>query len=165
MKKKQNNYAFIDSQNLNLGVRGLGWKLDFQKFRVYLREKWSVQKAYLFVGYVPENQNLYRALQEYGYLLIFKPVLKKSDGMKGNVDAELVLQAMIDYQDYEQAVIVTGDGDFACLVKYLHKQKKLSRLIVPNRQKYSVLLRRVLSIQSMTFINDLKKRLEYKQKK
>lgn len=33
---KQVTYAFIDSQNLNLGVRSLGWKLDFAKFRQYI---------------------------------------------------------------------------------------------------------------------------------
>ena len=64
MKKLENNYAFIDSQNVNLGIQELGWKLDFRKFRVYLREKYGVKKAYLFIGYLPENQNLYRSLQE-----------------------------------------------------------------------------------------------------
>ena len=37
MRKKENNYAFIDSQNLNLSIRALGWKLDFRRFRIYLR--------------------------------------------------------------------------------------------------------------------------------
>lgn len=58
MKKNENNYAFIDSNNLNLGVKELGWKLDFKKFRVYLAEKYGAAKAYLFVGYLPENQEL-----------------------------------------------------------------------------------------------------------
>lgn len=43
-------YAFIDSQNLNLGVRSQGWKLDWRKFRQYLRNKYNVGKAYLFIG-------------------------------------------------------------------------------------------------------------------
>ena len=91
MKKPRNNFAFIDSQNVNLGVQELGWKLDFKKFRIYLKEKYSVRKAYLFIGYLPENQNLYRSLQEFGYVLIFKPIMRNSDGeVKGNVDAELV---------------------------------------------------------------------------
>lgn len=29
MRSKDNNYAFIDSQNLNLSVQSLGWRLDF----------------------------------------------------------------------------------------------------------------------------------------
>ncbi len=36
------NFAFIDSQNLNLSIRALGWRLDFRRFRVYLKEKYEV---------------------------------------------------------------------------------------------------------------------------
>ena len=59
MKKKLNNYAFIDSQNLNLSIRSLGWKLDFARFRIYLKEKYGVTKAFLFIGYVEGNNDLY----------------------------------------------------------------------------------------------------------
>lgn len=64
MKKPGNNYAFIDSQNLNLGVQKLGWKLDYRKFRVYLLEKYAVQRAYIFIGFTSLNQGLYDRLQE-----------------------------------------------------------------------------------------------------
>ena len=118
------NYAFIDSQNLNLGTARLGWKLDYGRFRVYLRDKFGVTTAYMFIGYMPENQQLYSSLQKCGYVLVFKPVLQRKDGkVKGNVDAELVLQAMIDYGAYDQAIIVTSDGDFHCLVKYLYESR------------------------------------------
>src|SRR5712664_769372 len=51
----------------------------------------------------------------------FKEVTIRADGKpKANVDAELVLQAMLDYPHYERAVIVTNDGDFACLVRHLY---------------------------------------------
>ncbi|MDP2790072.1 MAG: NYN domain-containing protein [bacterium] len=90
------NFAFIDSQNVNLGIRELGWRLDFKRFRVYLKEKYDVERAYIFIGYMPENQKLYTRLQEFGYILIHKPILRYKDGtVKGNCDAELVLQAMI----------------------------------------------------------------------
>lgn len=114
MRKIENNYAFIDSQNVNLSIQESGWKLDFRRFRIYLKEKYGVEKAYLFIGYLPENQDLYKSLQESGYVLIFKPVLRiNEDGkVKGNVDAELVLHSMIEYPNYEKVVIVTGDGDF-----------------------------------------------------
>ena len=39
--EKKKVYAFIDSQNLNLGVRSQGWKLDFSKFRQYLHDKYK----------------------------------------------------------------------------------------------------------------------------
>ena len=148
MKKTKVNskiYAFIDSQNLNLGTQLNGWKLDFGKFRNYLLTKFHVTKTYLFIGYIEGNSNLYRYLQEVGYILIFKQVLeiKKNNKatVKGNVDAELVLHSMIEYSNYNQAIIVSGDGDFYCLIEHLEKNLKLAKIIVPN-QKYSSLLRK-----------------------
>ncbi len=138
-------YAFIDAQNLNLGVRSQGWRLDWRKFRQYLRNKYGVVKAYLFIGQVAGNESLYTSLQENGYVLIFKPTLQRKVGgktvIKGNIDAELVLHAMIQYKNYHKAVIVTGDGDFHCLVEYLAEQNKLLHIMPPNRH-YSGLLRR-----------------------
>ena len=91
MEKKKNNYAFIDSQNLNLSIRELGWKLDWQRFRIYLKEKYGISKAFLFIGFLEGNNDLYKSLQDAGFICIFKPTLKYKDGTtKGNCDAELV---------------------------------------------------------------------------
>ncbi len=145
MDKKQNNYAFIDSQNVNLGVKSQGWKLDFFRFRRFLQDKYGVEKAFLFIGYIPGNQILYTGLQKAGYICVFKPTLLiKENGnakVKGNVDAELVLHAMIEYSNYKKAVIVSGDGDFYCLIEYLEENGKLLKVIVPNK-RFSSLLRK-----------------------
>ncbi len=143
--KKKSNYAFIDSQNLNLGIRSQGWKLDWRKFRQYLRNKYLVEKAYLFIGHVSGNESLYASLQESGYILIFKPTIERRDKgtvvIKGNVDAELVLHAMIQFKNYEKAVIVSGDGDFHCLIEHLETKGKLLKVLAPTRH-YSSLLRK-----------------------
>jgi uncharacterized LabA/DUF88 family protein len=137
-------YAFIDSQNLNLGVRSQGWRLDFARFRIYLKDKYKVKTAFLFIGYIPKNKSLYQFLEKSGYKLIYKPVLESKRPKvktKGNVDAELVLYTMIEFPKYDKAIIVSGDGDFYCLVEYLEKKRKLAKVIVPNK-KYSSLLRK-----------------------
>ena len=141
---KKTIYAFIDSQNLNLGIKFQGWSLDFARFRVYLRDKYEVNKAFLFIGFIPKHKSLYTFLDNAGYTLIFKPVLelRKPHKPKGNVDAELVLHAMIEYNNYKQAIIISGDGDFHCLIEYLEKQGKLLNIIIPNSKKYSALLRK-----------------------
>jgi len=128
-----------------------------KKIRRYLSEKYAVETAYLFVGYIEENQDLYQALQKCGYILIFKELLQYKTGeVKGNCDAELVLQAMIDYKKYDKAVIVSGDGDFACLVRYLYKMDKLEKVLVPNKMKYSALLKKTAG-QHLAHMNDLKR--------
>jgi len=165
MKKHANNYAFIDSQNLNLNIRNQGWILDFKRFRVYLKDKYGVSKAFLFIGYVEANKKLYAFLKHAGFICIFKPTLVHKDGStKGNCDAELVLQAMIEYKNYKKAVIVSGDGDFHCLIKYLFENKKLEVLIIPNRYQFSALLKFRIFRPYLRFMNDLKERLSYKRK-
>jgi uncharacterized LabA/DUF88 family protein len=161
--KQTTTYAFIDSQNLNLAIRDLGWKLDFARFRVYLKDKFEVEKAYIFIGYLPNNQELYSFLQDSGFHCIFRPTLTYKDGKtKGNCDAELVLQAMIDLNEYDKAVIVTGDGDFYCLVNHLIEKHKLGMLLVPDRHKYSALLKFKEFKPFTCYMNDLRKKLEYK---
>jgi uncharacterized LabA/DUF88 family protein len=166
MQKKENNFAFIDSQNLNLSIRDLGWILDFKRFRTYLADKYAVSKAFLFIGFVEGNNDLYKSLQDAGFICIFKPTLKYQDGStKGNCDAELVLQAMIEFKNYENAVIVTGDGDFYCLAKYLIEQEKMKAIMVPNKNKFSALLNFKICRPHLRFMNDLKTKLAYKKKR
>ena len=161
----ENNYAFIDSQNLYLGIKNLGWALDFKKFRIYIQEKYNVTTAYFFVGYIEQNKNLYSFLKKAGYILVFKPVLPDKEGsVKGNIDADLVLQAMIEYNNYNKAVIVTSDGDFYSLVKYLDVNNKLKLVISPYVKTCSVLLKKAARGR-IAFMNILRQKLEYIAKK
>ncbi|MBU0574097.1 MAG: NYN domain-containing protein [Candidatus Margulisiibacteriota bacterium] len=148
-------YAFIDSQNLNLAIKNdiydkngnllhRGWTLDFKKFHFLLKTKYRVDKIFLFIGYKAGNENLYTYLQKIGYILIFKPILISKDKkvVKGNVDAELVLQAMVEFVNYDKAIIVSGDGDFHCLIEYLISKNKFFKLLIPNKKSFSSLLRK-----------------------
>ncbi len=163
--KNENNYAFIDSQNLNLGIKDLGWQLDFKKFRRYLAEKYSITTAYLFIGFVPANQNLYSSLQKRGYVLVFKPTISDEDGhIKGNIDADLVLQAMIDYPNYDNAMIVSSDGDFYSLVKYLYDHQKLKYVMSPYVKTCSSLLKKSAK-EKIIFMDNLRQKLEYIKEK
>lgn len=175
MKKREIVFAFIDSQNLNLGTSVnlyknkklvySGWKLDFRKFRKYLEDKFRVDEAFLFIGYVAGNEQLYKDLKRFGYKLIYKPTVKDRQGKpKGNVDAELVLHAAaIQYENYDKAVIVSGDGDFACLHEFLLKRGKLLRIIIPNRKSESSLLAKFQEFK--TFIVREKEKLVYEGNK
>lgn len=162
--KKENNYAFIDSQNINLGIQALGWKLDWRRFRVYLKDKYKVSKAYLFIGFVSLNQRLYDNLQEAGFFLKFKPTIPDDNGkIKGNIDADLVLNAVISINEYDKAIIISGDGDFYSLVDYLYQNKKLEAVLSPDIKHCSSLLKQTAKERIM-FINDLKEKLAYKKK-
>ena len=160
MISRENNYAFIDSQNVHKGTRrDLGWELDWARFRVYLKHKFHVTKAYLFIGFMPEHNNIYDELQQAGFILKFKPVLPNGkDGVKGNIDADLVLQAMIDYLNYDKAALVSSDGDFYSLARYLYENGKLRVVLSPHRKTCSSLLKKS-SKEKMRYMNVLREKL------
>lgn len=161
-KKQLANYAFIDSQNLNLGTQKMGWKMDWKKFREWLKAEYNVEKAFMFIGYMPDFEPLYDQLHGQGYLVVLKPTLEmynteesetaksqKHDSkdkpeekktVKGNIDADLVLHVMKEQKNYDKAIIVSGDGDFFTLLEYLDEKGKLLHLMTPNWQ-YSSLLK------------------------
>lgn len=157
-KTRPTVYAFIDSQNLNLGTIKFGWKMDWKHFRSFLAKKYNVSKAFMFIGYIPDNQPMYEQLHDSGYLIALKPTVEHTNpnednldpdlenrtephiGVKGNIDADLVLFAMKYINEYDKAVIVSGDGDFASLAEYLIEQNKLLNILTPNWQ-YSSLLK------------------------
>lgn len=150
LRKKKNQSprvtAFIDSQNLNVSVQKFGWKMDWRKFRQWLTDEYGVTRAYMFIGYMPENENLYEQMHEAGYSVVLKPTYdmtrpkpeetaeneEDKKPVKGNVDADLVLWAMKELSNYEQAIIVSGDGDYYSLVEYLDSKGRLKNILAPN---------------------------------
>jgi uncharacterized LabA/DUF88 family protein len=115
------------------------------KISSLFKEQYSVDQAFMFIGLVGNNQNLYTQLQKAGFILVFKPTVQYFESgkptVKGNVDAELVLHAAaIQYKNYDKAIIITGDGDFACLMEFLEDNDKLLHIFTPS-SKYSKLLK------------------------
>ena len=176
--RKSVTYAFIDSQNLNLGTQKFGWKMDWRKFRKFLADKYNVTHAYMFIGYMAENEALYEQLHEQGYLIALKPTLditalNEANGgepakpeekhvVKGNIDADLVLYAMKELPNYDKAIIVSGDGDFLSLIEYLAEQNKLHSVMTPNWQ-YSSLLKQF--DEHIVRIDQFKRELAYHDRK
>lgn len=163
--KNISNVAYIDAANLYNGISDLGWKLDYNRFRVWLQEKYSVKTAYLFIGLIPKNKELYKFLQECGYTLVFKEVVYDGRGKpKGNCDADLVLQATRDaYENnFNQSIVVSSDGDYSSLINFLKEKNKIKLILSPGiRTKCSILLKR--TNVSIVYLEDKKKILSYKK--
>ena len=167
MKNKSNNFAYIDAANLHKGIESLGWNMDYQRFRIWLSEKYGVKLAYLFIGLIPKYKKLYKYLQESGFILVFKEVVYDGDGKpKGNCDADLVLQASCDtYENkFGKAIIVSSDGDYASLVKFLKERGKLKTILSPHtKDLYSILLKRTDA--PIAYLNDQKSILQIRKEK
>ena len=167
MKKEKNNVAYIDGANLHNGIKQLDWEFDYGRFRIWLREKYEVKQAYLFLGLIPKYKDLYKHLQEIGYTLVFKEVIFDGEGKaKGNCDADIVVQAMQDaYEDvFTTSILVSSDGDFAPLVKFLINKNKIDTIISPyETKKCSVLLKR--TGVKIAYVTDQKSVLETQKEK
>lgn len=159
MQKSLTNYAFIDTQNLHLASREDGWIVDWEKFHIYLKEKFQVKRAYIFVGYLPSNGDWYEFLREIGYFLVFKEVAYKQKPVKGNVDVELAVKTMIDIDFYDKAIIISNDGDFSYLVKYLNGQNKLQTVLCTAQKKSSHLLQKAAKGR-IWYLNAVKDRIK-----
>jgi uncharacterized LabA/DUF88 family protein len=70
----------------------------------------------------------------------------------------MVLQAMIDYQNYDKAIIVSSDGDFYSLARYLYNNEKLEAVLSPHRRSCSSLLRKSAR-EKVRYMDVLKNRL------
>ena len=145
--KKLVNIAYIDAANLDKALRlTLTWKLDYKKFRIWLSDKYHVERAYIFIGLIPKYKDLYTYLQECGFTLVFKDVLfDKSGKAKGNCDSDLLMQASADlYEgDLNKAIVVASDVDYAPLIKVLVVKNRLKTVLSPApAEKCSILLKR-----------------------
>jgi uncharacterized LabA/DUF88 family protein len=143
-----NNLAFIDAQNLHLGTLRSNepWKVDFYKFRTYLRKKYNVSEAYFFLGAVDEtNEDMYNAIQKAGFILQFREHNQSMKGKKkGNVDTDIVFSIMKKLYKKEapdKIILVSGDGDYFRLIKFLIDENRLGKILFPNGKRCSTLYR------------------------
>lgn len=165
-KNNGNNLAFIDGQNLYLGTNSEipAWQVDLAKFRQYLTKKYSVQKAYYFLGFVNEKyQDLYDSIQEAGFVLKFREhssvMMSKK---KGNVDTDIVfdvMKRMYKKEPFDKIVLVTGDGDYKMLVDFLIEEDKFEKILFPNKQFASSLYKKMPS-KYYDYLNNIKHKIK-----
>jgi uncharacterized LabA/DUF88 family protein len=168
-------FAFIDASNLFYGgEKSLGWKIDYEKLLWYLKNKYSVSRAFYFGGveiydfpynYLKDetvpieeveqyltsliqtkgermteamllliNRHIQRArfylkLKQFGYELHLKPVklYEQEDGTtkrKANCDVDMAFWLMREKDNFDRVVILSGDGDFLPVLKYLREVGK-----------------------------------------
>ncbi len=164
---KTRNIAFIDGQNLHLGTTSSWWKVDFARFRIYLRDKFQVDEVYIFLGFLDEiHQSMYRKIQKAGFILEFREHHQNMKWKKKwNVDVDIVYEIMhrlIEEDDFEKIILVTGDGDYMKVVKYLIDKNRLKKILFPN-QAYSSLYKPIKDLYGMNLSQDrVREIIQYK---
>ena len=166
MNSESRIIAYIAGANLHKAVTDAKWKLHYSHFRSWLRQKFAISTAYLFIGLITKNADLYTNLQLSGYELVFKDITYTSEGkVKGNCDADLVLRATRDVFELnpEAVVLVTSDGDYAPLIRFWKEKKIFCTIVSPSPvHKCSILLKR--TGMPIVYLADIKNKLEYRSK-
>ena len=166
------NQAFIDGQNLYLGTveSKNAWKIDLFRFRRYLKEKYNVEEAYYFLGATDENQqSLYDRIQKAGFILRFREHHQSMVGKKkGNVDTDIVftiMEKIAEREKFDKVVLVSGDGDYIKMVKYLIRKDKLEVVLAPNNKAMSSLYKKLIDNSKYAFLDNesTKKKIRYRK--
>lgn len=158
---EKTNIAYIDAANLDQALRILQWEMDYGRFRVWLKEKYHVEEAYIFIGFIKKYKKLYDYFEESGFTLVFKEVLYQQGRVKGNCDSDLLIQAAKDFYEgrLDRAVLVASDGDYAPLVNLLKSRDQIEVILSPATAKScSLLLKRTNVV--MAYLNNQKSLLE-----
>jgi len=152
---KKKVFVFIDFNNLIKGVETLGWRLDFNKLFVYLTRKYHAEKAFIFVGYLSGHEEFYKKMRGIGYVLVFKEVYYYQGDIKANVDVDLAVTVVLEIDNFDEAVIISGDGDFGILVDILRKRGKFKFIIAPSSKQCSSILKSAAS-GSLFFMSSIR---------
>jgi len=164
------NIAFIDGQNLHLGTAEDNWKVDHKRLRIYLHEKYSVEEAYYFLGYVSDGQHdLYNNLQKAGFIVTFKEHHELFEGnKKGNVDTDIVFEIMkkLIEEKFDKIILISGDGDYKKVVDYLIKKDKFEKLLFSN-QKFASSLYKEMTAKYYSHLGEpnLRKKIKHIKKR
>lgn len=189
---KVRNIAYVDAQNMHFGTTkcsacaerlkkdlkamklvdctcGTGWEIDLGRFRIYLRDKYAVDEAYYFLGYLhEENDELYKKIQKAGFIIIFKEHHRKAkSSKKGNVDTDIVFEIMKSLADataFDKIVLVSGDGDYTKLVEYLVSKRKFKKILFPNK-KFASSLYKSLGSELFDYLENVRSYIGKKEGK
>jgi len=122
--------VFIDSANIYFSQKTLGWRVDFKKLLKYFKQETELVRIAFYGAINPENKGerkFHDFLEIIGYTVKHKKIKFIKDDNdkiygghnKGNVDVDLTIDAVHFKDDYDTFVLLSGDGDFESLIKYL----------------------------------------------
>ena len=163
------NIAYIDGQNLYLGTKEIGLAIDFKRFRTYLRDKYHIEEAYYFFGFLREDENaLYTNLQKAGFIVVFKEHSSLLLGKKkGNVDSDIIfeiMKRMIEGEEKEKFLLISGDGDYIKLINFLIEKDRFVKILFPNKKFASSLYKR-FTRKYFDYIGNIRILIEYTKKR
>lgn len=131
-------YVFVDAANIFYTQRTLRWRVSYEKLKRYFQEECgqSLGKLFVYTAFDPDRplqKKFLDMLDINGYIVRTKEVkrIRVAKGVyewKGDFDVELAMDVLDSLSEFETAVLLSGDSDFAPVVKRMKENHK--RVIV-----------------------------------
>lgn len=158
-------YVFIDAANILYSQQTLRWKVDYEKLKKYFEKECDLRAIYFYTGRVGANdkQNSFLdKLKSLGYNIRSKEVKRikisrNTYEWKGNLDTELIIDALKHSDNFDTFILMSGDSDFASLLDEL-KLKGKRVIVMSSKHHISIEL-----IERAKYINikKLKDQIEF----
>jgi uncharacterized LabA/DUF88 family protein len=113
---------FIDAANLYHAASVAKLRIDFVQIAKWFKQKSNLVALNFYTAFDPEDDrqlDFFKKLELAGYSIIKKPLKRNDNLIKGNMDIELAVDAIMQAKDYEILILLSGDGDFFYLVDTL----------------------------------------------
>lgn len=137
-------HVFIDASNLWEVQKAKGMFFDYEKLKNFLKNKFdgSSIEVFYYTAYPAEGTRDYSLDGKHKFFTYLKKglgfivrkkklkrisiITKEGDAVeeKGNMDVEIVIDALHNVEKYNTAIFFTGDSDFLALISYLRREDK-----------------------------------------
>jgi uncharacterized LabA/DUF88 family protein len=128
--------VYVDVANINRnGGYGMGYEVlrefacrdDAEALRLNAYVSYDAEKARRDSYYFHRTNSFYSVLRDFGYKVIQKEVkwFVDEDGnrvAKANADLDLAVDALLQSENLDRVLLVTGDGDFVQVVRALQNR-------------------------------------------
>jgi len=124
--------VFIDGANLYATAKALGFEIDYRRLLNEIQSRGTLLRAFYYTATFEDREySSVRPLVDWldynGFTVVTKPGKEFIDGagrrkVKGNMDVELAVNAMELARHIDEMVLISGDGDFRCLVEAIQRQ-------------------------------------------
>ncbi len=132
MTDSANIALFIDGANLYATAKTLGFDIDYRRLLQEFQSRGMLLRAFYYTAIIEDQEyTSIRPLLDWldynGYTVVTKSTKEFIDAsgrrkLKGNMDVELVVDAMEIAEHIDQMVLFSGDGSFRPLVKAVQRR-------------------------------------------
>lgn len=142
----QNTIIYIDAANILLSAHVLGLEVQMPLLVKHLQDTYRGCTIVYFTGNFSRLTELFQHLEQAHVEIVRKEVYKEDAHTKANCDVEIAHRITHDVLLHppEQIVLLSGDGDFACMLDFMQQKGIRCKVIATDPKSCSRMLKRRL---------------------